>query len=166
MNVQLFQRLAHAPESQLVEIYEDYLLERDASYFSIEATAGERRKRKVLSSLPQVAVYSDLNRNQTGLADPCQSVPYQGRSPSISRSEAGFRDTTCSSLPQFELASILPNSRKLYDVVTLQTYAADFPSKVGWRKQSLGMQNVVSPAGSARICEGVGLRQILQREDH
>lgn len=46
MNVQLFQRLEHAPESQLVELYEDYLLERDASYFSIEATAGERRKRK------------------------------------------------------------------------------------------------------------------------
>src|SRR3984885_13136589 len=44
MNVRLFQELAQAPESQLIEIYEDYLRERNASYFSIEATAGQRRK--------------------------------------------------------------------------------------------------------------------------
>ncbi|MFZ0885411.1 MAG: hypothetical protein WAN14_18565 [Candidatus Acidiferrales bacterium] len=44
MNVRLFQNLAQAPESKLIEIYEDYLRERNASYFSIEATAGERRK--------------------------------------------------------------------------------------------------------------------------
>jgi 6-phospho-beta-glucosidase len=44
MNTRLFQKLAQAPESQLVEIYEDYLRERNASYFSIEATAGKRRK--------------------------------------------------------------------------------------------------------------------------
>jgi 6-phospho-beta-glucosidase len=44
MNGRLFQKLAQAPESQLVEIYENYLRERNASYFSIEATAGERRK--------------------------------------------------------------------------------------------------------------------------
>jgi len=43
LNVKLFQRLAQAPESQLVEIYEQYLRERNASYFSIEATAGEQR---------------------------------------------------------------------------------------------------------------------------
>ncbi|MGB8590032.1 MAG: hypothetical protein WA755_19360 [Candidatus Acidiferrales bacterium] len=44
MNARLFQKLAQAPESKLIEIYEDYLRERNASYFSIEATAGERRK--------------------------------------------------------------------------------------------------------------------------
>lgn len=44
INTRLFQKLAQAPESQLIEIYEDYLRERNASYFSIEATAGERRK--------------------------------------------------------------------------------------------------------------------------
>jgi 6-phospho-beta-glucosidase len=44
MNVRLFRTLASAAETQLVEIYEDYLRERNASYFSIEATAGERRE--------------------------------------------------------------------------------------------------------------------------
>jgi 6-phospho-beta-glucosidase len=44
MNPQLFQKLAQAGDSQLIEIYEDYLRERNASYFSIEATAGERRR--------------------------------------------------------------------------------------------------------------------------
>ncbi|HEY6128319.1 MAG TPA: hypothetical protein VIW23_09070 [Candidatus Acidoferrum sp.] len=44
MNERLFPALAQAPESKLIEIYEDYLRERNASYFSIEATAGERRK--------------------------------------------------------------------------------------------------------------------------
>jgi len=43
MNSHLFHRLADASESQLIDIYEDYLRERNASYFSIEATAGERR---------------------------------------------------------------------------------------------------------------------------
>ncbi|MHB8413601.1 MAG: family 4 glycosyl hydrolase [Candidatus Acidiferrales bacterium] len=44
MNYRLFQNLVQAPDSKLVEIYENYLRERNASYFSIEATAGERRK--------------------------------------------------------------------------------------------------------------------------
>lgn len=44
MNVRLFRELAQAPESQLVNIYENYLRERNASYFSIEATAGEQRR--------------------------------------------------------------------------------------------------------------------------
>jgi 6-phospho-beta-glucosidase len=44
MNVRLFQKLAQATESQLVDIYEDYLRERNASYFSIEATAGKQRR--------------------------------------------------------------------------------------------------------------------------
>jgi 6-phospho-beta-glucosidase len=44
MNVRLFQKLASASEAGLVPIYEDYLRERNASYFSIEATAGQRRK--------------------------------------------------------------------------------------------------------------------------
>jgi 6-phospho-beta-glucosidase len=44
MNMRLFQKLAPAPDSKLIDIYEDYLRERNASYFSIEATAGERRK--------------------------------------------------------------------------------------------------------------------------
>jgi len=44
MNQALFSKLAHAAESQLIEIYENYLRERNASYFSIEATAGERRE--------------------------------------------------------------------------------------------------------------------------
>jgi 6-phospho-beta-glucosidase len=43
MNTRLFQKLAQAPDSKLIEIYEDYLRDRNASYFSIEATAGERR---------------------------------------------------------------------------------------------------------------------------
>jgi len=44
MNERLFRALAQAQESELIEIYENYLRERNASYFSIEATAGERRK--------------------------------------------------------------------------------------------------------------------------
>lgn len=44
MNERLFPALAQAPKSKLIEIYEDYLRERNASYFSIEATAGERRR--------------------------------------------------------------------------------------------------------------------------
>jgi 6-phospho-beta-glucosidase len=44
MNVRLFQKLASAPEAELVPIYEDYLRERNASYFSIEATGGEKRR--------------------------------------------------------------------------------------------------------------------------
>ena len=44
MNRDLFQKLAQAPDSQLVEIYENYLRTRNASYFSIEATAGTTRK--------------------------------------------------------------------------------------------------------------------------
>lgn len=44
MNRGLFPKLAAAPDAQLVDIYENYLRERNASYFSIEATAGARRK--------------------------------------------------------------------------------------------------------------------------
>ena len=44
MNERLFPALTQAPQSKLIEIYEDYLRERNASYFSIEATAGERRR--------------------------------------------------------------------------------------------------------------------------
>ncbi|HUL14449.1 MAG TPA: hypothetical protein VLV88_00505 [Terriglobales bacterium] len=44
MNEKLFQKLAQARETELIDIYEDYLRERNASYFSIEATAGEKRK--------------------------------------------------------------------------------------------------------------------------
>ncbi len=44
MNTKLFETLARASEPELIEIYEDYLRERNASYFSIEATAGKRRK--------------------------------------------------------------------------------------------------------------------------
>jgi len=44
MNARLFQDLAQAPDARLIEIYENYLRERNASYFSIEATAGERRR--------------------------------------------------------------------------------------------------------------------------
>jgi 6-phospho-beta-glucosidase len=44
MNTELFKRLAQAPERDLIEIYENYLRERNASYFSIEATAGTSRK--------------------------------------------------------------------------------------------------------------------------
>ena len=44
MNVRLFQKLAQSPESQLVDIYENYLRERNASYFSIEATAGQKQR--------------------------------------------------------------------------------------------------------------------------
>ena len=44
MNAELFKRLAEAPERDLIEIYENYLRERNASYFSIEATAGTSKK--------------------------------------------------------------------------------------------------------------------------
>ena len=44
MNAKLFANLAWASESELIGIYEDYLRERNASYFSIEATAGKRRE--------------------------------------------------------------------------------------------------------------------------
>lgn len=44
MNIRLFSRLSSASEGELVTIYEDYLRERNASYFSIEATAGEKRR--------------------------------------------------------------------------------------------------------------------------
>lgn len=44
MNERLFRKLVDTPESKLVETYEDYLRERNASYFSIEATAGERQR--------------------------------------------------------------------------------------------------------------------------
>jgi len=44
MNQDLFRKLAQAPEAELIDIYENYLRERNASYFSIEATSGERRK--------------------------------------------------------------------------------------------------------------------------
>lgn len=44
MNKDLFRKLAQAAESQLIDVYEDYLRERNASYFSIEATAGTGRK--------------------------------------------------------------------------------------------------------------------------
>jgi 6-phospho-beta-glucosidase len=45
MNAQLFKKLGQASDNELVELYENYLRERNASYFSIEATAGERQKR-------------------------------------------------------------------------------------------------------------------------
>ncbi|MGB8849017.1 MAG: hypothetical protein WCC76_04825 [Candidatus Acidiferrales bacterium] len=44
MNTRLFQKLGRASDSELIEIYESYLRERNASYFSIEATAGKRRR--------------------------------------------------------------------------------------------------------------------------
>lgn len=44
MNRELFHKLAQASEGQLIAIYEDYLRDRNASYFSIEATAGQARK--------------------------------------------------------------------------------------------------------------------------
>lgn len=44
MNTILFNQLAKASERDLVEIYENYLRERNASYFSIEATAGAARR--------------------------------------------------------------------------------------------------------------------------
>jgi 6-phospho-beta-glucosidase len=44
MNAKLFENLRQASEPELIDIYEDYLRERNASYFSIEATAGKRRK--------------------------------------------------------------------------------------------------------------------------
>ena len=44
MNAALFERLARASERDLIDIYENYLRERNASYFSIEATAGTSQK--------------------------------------------------------------------------------------------------------------------------
>lgn len=51
MNRELFRKLAQSQESELMDVYETYLRERNASYFSIEATAGsERREGQVLYS--------------------------------------------------------------------------------------------------------------------
>ncbi|MBV9625591.1 MAG: 6-phospho-beta-glucosidase [Acidobacteria bacterium] len=44
LNKDLFERLATASETELIAIYENYLRARNASYFSIEATAGERQE--------------------------------------------------------------------------------------------------------------------------
>jgi len=44
MNERLFKTLGQTPDSELIDVYENYLRERNASYFSIEATAGARRK--------------------------------------------------------------------------------------------------------------------------
>jgi 6-phospho-beta-glucosidase len=44
MNTVLFEKLARASEAELIGTYESYLRERNASYFSIEATAGRQRK--------------------------------------------------------------------------------------------------------------------------
>lgn len=44
MNRELLQRLSDAPEAKLIEVYEHYLRERNASYFSIEASAGRAPK--------------------------------------------------------------------------------------------------------------------------
>ena len=46
LNEQLFANLRPASDAKLIDIYEDYLRERNASYFSIEATAGTRRKQR------------------------------------------------------------------------------------------------------------------------
>jgi 6-phospho-beta-glucosidase len=45
MNAHLFTKLSQASENQLIDIYENYLHERNASYFSIEATAGKKREK-------------------------------------------------------------------------------------------------------------------------
>lgn len=43
LNERLFSKLSETAESKLVDVYEDYLRERNASYFSIETTAGKER---------------------------------------------------------------------------------------------------------------------------
>lgn len=43
LNAQLFTKLAGTGDAALVDVYEDYLRERNASYFSIETTAGTQR---------------------------------------------------------------------------------------------------------------------------
>jgi 6-phospho-beta-glucosidase len=50
LNVRLFKTLSQAPDAQLIEIYEDYLRARNASYFSIEATAGLQQEERELYS--------------------------------------------------------------------------------------------------------------------
>jgi 6-phospho-beta-glucosidase len=73
MNRELFRQLAQAPDSELIEIYESYLRERNASYFSIEATAGEARRQgqtlysqfsgyERIATLVLQALHSDLSR--------------------------------------------------------------------------------------------------------
>jgi 6-phospho-beta-glucosidase len=44
MNAVLFEKLARASKADLIGIHESYLRERNASYFSIEATAGMQRQ--------------------------------------------------------------------------------------------------------------------------
>ncbi|MHB8734122.1 MAG: family 4 glycosyl hydrolase [Terriglobales bacterium] len=50
LNLGLFQTLALAPERELIAAYENYLRERNASYFSIEASGGEARDDRPLYS--------------------------------------------------------------------------------------------------------------------
>jgi len=50
MNEKLFKKLAAAGESELIAVYEGYLRERNASYFSIEATAGKKQEDRELYS--------------------------------------------------------------------------------------------------------------------
>jgi len=118
MNVQLFQELAHASESQLIHIYENYLRERNASYFSIEATAGEHRKQNQelycqfsgyerIAMLVLQALQSDSPalipltvRNNNGLEDldandavelPCQISAAGIQVPSVGRAPEAVR---------------------------------------------------------------------------
>lgn len=50
MNESLFKKLGVATERELVPVYENYLRERNASYFSIEATAGRKQEDRELYS--------------------------------------------------------------------------------------------------------------------
>jgi 6-phospho-beta-glucosidase len=43
LNRELFRRLAEASDADLLRVYENYLRERNATYFSLEATAGKKR---------------------------------------------------------------------------------------------------------------------------
>lgn len=50
LNQDLFGRLARASETEILAVYENYLRQRNASYFSIEATGGKRQEDRPLYS--------------------------------------------------------------------------------------------------------------------
>ena len=65
LNRELFSRLAEANDRDLLRVYERYLRERNATYFSLEATAGEKRD----DERPLYSQFSGYERIAVSLLD-------------------------------------------------------------------------------------------------
>lgn len=65
LNRELFRRLAEASDGDLLRVYESYLRERNATYFSLEATAGEKRDEE----RPLYSQFSGYERIAVSLLD-------------------------------------------------------------------------------------------------